>query len=167
MSPWHVTADPVLLRHMGKLLEELGELQAVAARVIIQGLDEIDPGSGQVNRYRLTCELADVSAQVNGAVQALKLDAAFIAGRVKQKEHNMAEWAALVDPAPTSRPDGHAMHERDDDLAHCKVCGGAEASLPTECPGVRMTPEQEARVYAGFDDFVNGAWRPTPPEVPL
>ena len=65
-------------------------------------------------------------------------------------------------------PGGHTLHERDDGLAHCKVCGGAEGSLPTECPGVRMCPEQEARVQAGFDDFINGAWRPvaTTPEVP-
>lgn len=47
----------------------------------------------------------------------------------------------------------HDFHERDDDLAHCKVCGGAEGSLPTDCPGVRMSPAQEGAVQRGEIDF--------------
>lgn len=43
-------------------------------------------------------------------------------------------------------------------LAICEVCNGAEASLPTECPGVRMSPEVEAAVQAGSLDFANGQW---------
>lgn len=41
----------------------------------------------------------------------------------------------------------------------CKVCGGAEGSLPTECPGKPMTSDEEDAVYAGRHDFVNGEWR--------
>lgn len=40
----------------------------------------------------------------------------------------------------------------------CKVCGGAEAALPTECPGVRLTPEQLDEVQAGRLDFRGGSW---------
>jgi hypothetical protein len=50
LSKWVPTTDPMTLRRMGKLTEELGELQSVAARVVIQGIDETDPSSGKVNR---------------------------------------------------------------------------------------------------------------------
>lgn len=46
----------------------------------------------------------------------------------------------------------------DGGLALCKVCGGAEGSLPKECPGSRMTSDQEDAVYAGTLDFVGGKW---------
>jgi hypothetical protein len=43
-------------------------------------------------------------------------------------------------------------------LAYCEVCGGGEASLPSECPGIRMTGEQESGVQMGEIDFVGGEW---------
>jgi hypothetical protein len=46
----------------------------------------------------------------------------------------------------------------DGGLSYCKVCGGGESSLPKECPGTRMTEEQERRVYAGEIDFRGGQW---------
>jgi hypothetical protein len=52
----------------------------------------------------------------------------------------------------------HVYHDRDDELAHCKVCNGAEGSLPTDCPGTPMTPEQEDKVYGCELDFRNGEW---------
>lgn len=53
----------------------------------------------------------------------------------------------------------HDLHDREDGLAHCKVCGGAEGSLPTECPGARMSEVEEGAVYAGLFDFRNGYWQ--------
>lgn len=47
----------------------------------------------------------------------------------------------------------HILFDRDDDLVHCKVCGGAEGSLPTLCPGRRLTEEEERAIYAGELDF--------------
>ena len=35
----------------------------------------------------------------------------------------------------------------------CDVCGGAEGSLPTDCPGRRMDHDEERQVYAGLLDF--------------
>lgn len=35
----------------------------------------------------------------------------------------------------------------------CRVCGGAEGSLPTDCPGARMSREQDDMVLAGELDF--------------
>ncbi len=42
----------------------------------------------------------------------------------------------------------------------CTVCGEAEGGLPTECPGVRISPDYGRLIYAGRLDFVNGRWRP-------
>lgn len=52
----------------------------------------------------------------------------------------------------------HQYHDREDGLAHCKVCNGGEGSLPSECPGRRMTDDEEADVYAGKRDFRQGQW---------
>ncbi len=50
------------------------------------------------------------------------------------------------------------LPEHLDGLFSCSVCGGAEGSLPTECPGVRMGPYLRERVYAGRYDFRDGRW---------
>jgi hypothetical protein len=38
-------------------------------------------------------------------------------------------------------------------LASCTVCGGGEGTLPTDCPGERMTATQQDAVYAGSLDY--------------
>ena len=43
-------------------------------------------------------------------------------------------------------------------LALCTVCGGAEDSLPTHCPGARMDSVMEASVQMGVADFRDGEW---------
>lgn len=48
---------------------------------------------------------------------------------------------------------GHVYYDREDGLAHCKVCGGGEGSLPTVCPGRVMTADEADAVYAGTIDF--------------
>lgn len=52
----------------------------------------------------------------------------------------------------------HELHDHEEGLAHCKVCNGAEGSLPTHCPGRKMTDDEEAAVYAGMTDFHNQRW---------
>lgn len=52
----------------------------------------------------------------------------------------------------------HDFYDSEDGLAHCKVCGGAEGSLPIECPGRRMTAQEEDEVYAGSLQFSNSKW---------
>lgn len=101
LAKWVPTTDLLMLRRMGKLGEELGEAQAVASRVIIQGLDEVDPGSGKVNRQRLQEELADVQAQIGCTVLALNLDQDYMARRTAEKMRQMGEWEAMFDvPRP-------------------------------------------------------------------
>lgn len=41
-------------------------------------------------------------------------------------------------------------------LAWCATCGGAEGSLPTDCPGEEMSEATEDRVYAGAIDYRDG-----------
>lgn len=95
LSKWIPTTDLMMLRRMGKLSEELGELQAVAARCVIQGIDEVDPGSGKANRLRLEQEIADVIAQCEVTMKALGLNESAINMRVYQKAQQMAEWEAM------------------------------------------------------------------------
>ncbi len=59
-SPWHPMKDPVQLKIFGKLIEELGELQAALARCIIQGLDEYEPVTNKPNKQWVADEIADV-----------------------------------------------------------------------------------------------------------
>ena len=42
----------------------------------------------------------------------------------------------------------------------CETCGGAEASLPSECPGRRMSAMEEELVQAKLLDFKSGGWVP-------
>lgn len=114
MSKWEVTTDQKLLRRLGKLLEELGEASAVAARIIIQGVDEVDPGSRKVNRERLMDELADVQAQIGCTVLYLDLDQDYMACRTARKIRNMAEWERLV--ALDEKPSAAARDEACPDI---------------------------------------------------
>ncbi len=52
----------------------------------------------------------------------------------------------------------HQFEDRDDALLDCKVCGGEEGALPTECPSRMMTPQEIDEVYAGELNFSNGKW---------
>ena len=100
VTMWVPTTQLWQLRRLGKLLEELGELTEVASRCIIQGIDEIDPKTGVVNRERLWRECADVAAQINCTIRAFDLPADDIDERVQHKEALMDEWEALFKSAP-------------------------------------------------------------------
>ena len=46
----------------------------------------------------------------------------------------------------------------DGGLALCTVCGGAEGSLATDCPGYRLDPDTDEAVYTGELDYRAGHW---------
>lgn len=96
MNPWHVETDKLRLRRLGKLGEELGELQAVVSRCIIQGIDAFDPATNLPNRERLWKEMADVYAQLDCCVADLMLDRAKITDRRNEKCLQMAEWEKVL-----------------------------------------------------------------------
>jgi NTP pyrophosphatase (non-canonical NTP hydrolase) len=97
LTKWVPTTDLMQLRRFGKLLEECGELVNVAARCIIQGIDETDPGTQRVNRVRLEDELADVTAQIATTTYMLDLDESRIHDRILHKCAQMTEWEAMFD----------------------------------------------------------------------
>lgn len=43
-------------------------------------------------------------------------------------------------------------------LSLCKVCGGAEGAMPTDCPGKPMSDVQLDDIHAGNLDYFAGAW---------
>lgn len=43
-------------------------------------------------------------------------------------------------------------------LSNCVVCGGAEAAMPTDCPGSRICHDDLERIMAGTLDFRDGQW---------
>ncbi len=56
------------------------------------------------------------------------------------------------------RLNGHELYDREDELAHCKVCGGAEVQMPLYCPGTKMTEDQQKQVGAGTLQFLDRKW---------
>lgn len=90
--PWHPIKDPIQLKTLGKLVEELGECSSAVARCIIQGVDEVEPVTGKPNREWLLEEIADVLANIELVVDLYKLDARTIAGRKVRKMINLEQW---------------------------------------------------------------------------
>lgn len=41
-------------------------------------------------------------------------------------------------------------------LALCERCGGAEASMPTDCPGRKLTADESDMIQAGNLDYKDG-----------
>lgn len=62
---------------------------------------------------------------------------------------------SLEAPCDCAGREGHCM-VCDGALALCVVCGGAEGSLPTDCPGRQLTSEEQDHIYEGVLDFVDG-----------
>lgn len=91
-NPWHPMNDPVDLKHMGKLSEELGEAQSAVARCIIQGIDEEEPITGKINREWLEDELADVLANINLVALRFELDEDRMNQRMERKAKQLKLW---------------------------------------------------------------------------
>ena len=97
-NDWTPTTDLLILRRMGKMMEEAGELVGVASRAIIQGIEEADPETGRTNRLRLEEEIADVYAQLDATVAALKLRPGFITVRRARKRDLMQQFESHLTP---------------------------------------------------------------------
>lgn len=143
LTKWTPTTDLMMLRRMGKLQEELAELAIVAARCIIQGIDEIDPGSGKPNRQRLHDELADVQAQIGCTAIALGLDQDYMARRTAEKMRLMEEWEAMFPPvgstevAPVFVVD-HVGTSYGEGREHTTVVVGHSANLRALARGAKL-----------------------------
>ena len=91
-APWKPMTDPVDLKHIGKLGEELGECQAAAMRCLIQGIDGINPDDGKVNREWLQDEIADALANIDLVVERFGLDEKKIGLRRLRKIVFLRKW---------------------------------------------------------------------------
>jgi len=91
-SPWQPMTDPMSVRALGKLMEELNECGSAAARSLIQGIDEADPTSGKLNRQWLAEEIADVYACLAITKEHFGLDYEAIEARVRLKARKLKAW---------------------------------------------------------------------------
>lgn len=96
MSPWNPMTDPVDLKHLGKLMEELAELLAAAARCLIQGIDEREPVTGKLNRDWLEEEFADVSASMQLVAMRFELNYERMMFRTDRKMRQLETWHAMA-----------------------------------------------------------------------
>ncbi|WP_246658399.1 hypothetical protein [Rhizobium sp. FKY42] len=91
---WLPEPDVFAHQAIGKLIEEMGEASAIAARILIQGLDQSDPKSGIPNRQALAKELADVAASI-GFVQGITMIDR-MPERTSEKLTGFAKWVELL-----------------------------------------------------------------------
>lgn len=95
-NPWRPMTDPLDLKHMGKLAEEVNELGAATARCLIQGIDEAEPTTGKINRRWLEEEMADVYANMYLVANRFGLDGKFIEQRMSDKIGRLRTWHEMT-----------------------------------------------------------------------
>lgn len=100
MSPWRPVSNPFHIRRLGKLQEELAELQKIVARCLIQGLDGADPKTGEKNLDELWREMADVRAQITKGIETFGLPRGLMSERQLRKQAQMDEWEQVLATEP-------------------------------------------------------------------
>lgn len=94
-SPWTPMTNLIDLKHLGKLGEECNECGAAVSRCIIQGIDEAEPSTGEINKHWLTKEIADVLANAELCIERFGLDMQFIHDRKLFKQDHLRRWHAM------------------------------------------------------------------------
>jgi NTP pyrophosphatase (non-canonical NTP hydrolase) len=97
MNPWKPMTRSIDLKHIGKLLEELGECSAAASRCMIQGINEREPTSAKSNQVWLEEEIADVRANLELVIEHFNLDPEFIKERTRRKKAQLKIWHNMLD----------------------------------------------------------------------
>lgn len=95
-SPWRAEPNPVFLAILGKLGEELGELQAAVSRCIIQGVYSSHPVDGKQNLDWLFEEIADVINMINYARKYWQHDLQMLEARIDRKRLHIQQWLEQV-----------------------------------------------------------------------
>ena len=93
---WILEDDELIRRRLGKTNEEMSELGQVTNRILLQGIKETDPSTGELLMDQLLKEIGDVYAQLDETVQELKLDEKTIEDRRAHKRIKMKEWEQLI-----------------------------------------------------------------------
>src|ERR1017187_428395 len=102
VNPWTPMSNPIDIKHLGKLGEELNECGAATARCLIQGIDEAEPTTGKINREWLEDEIADVLANSDLVIDHFNLDVMRIEARRERKKTHLRLWHAGT---PAALPD--------------------------------------------------------------
>lgn len=98
-SPWKHEPNPVILAILGKLVEELGELNAALGRCIIQGVNESHPVTEKPNVEWLLEEIADVQNLINFVIAYSQHDKASFKARLDHKCRHINQWLDHLRPA--------------------------------------------------------------------
>lgn len=93
-SPWHPMSDPVDIKHVGKLIEELGEAVSALARALIQGIDEVEPETLKPNRAWIQDEFADILAGM--ALAEDRFNLIIDQDRIDRKVAHLTQWHNLA-----------------------------------------------------------------------
>lgn len=96
VSAWKLEENELLRRRLGKLGEELGELISIKDRILIQGLNESDPKSGEFNYTNLWRECADVIAQIELLKNELQFNEFAFNERIRDKKYSMKTWEEML-----------------------------------------------------------------------
>ena len=88
--------DPLGIKVVGKLGEELGELQAAAMRCLIQGIKEKEPVTGKPNKQWLEEEVADVLANLEMLREYFDLSVSSIVARRERKIQHLRAWHKMT-----------------------------------------------------------------------
>ena len=97
LNPWPPMTNPLDLKHLGKLGEEVNELGSAISRCIIQGLDEAEPITHKVNRHWLEDECADVLANIELVINHFGLDYDRMLIRVERKKEHLRGWHSMLE----------------------------------------------------------------------
>lgn len=100
-APWVPMKEPIAVKHLSKLIEELGEATSAAARCLMQGIDEAEPSTGKPNREWLAEELADVLCNANLVIEHFRLDGFLMTERMNKKQAHLRRWHSM-EPHPSS-----------------------------------------------------------------
>jgi len=96
LNPWQPMTRPIDLAHLGKLSEELDEAGSAVSRCIIQGIDEHEPVTNNLNREWLEDELADVLANIELVKNHFGLDEVRMAERAERKKAHLRGWHSML-----------------------------------------------------------------------
>lgn len=88
--------EPIDVKHLGKLVEEVNELGAAIARCLIQGIEECEPVTKKPNREWLENEIADVRANIALVIKHFKLDEDRMSLRIQKKCAHLKQWHGML-----------------------------------------------------------------------
>lgn len=97
-SPWQPEQDRRKLAVYGKAIEEGGEFTTILGRIIIQGIDGLDPATQKPNRKALSEEIGDILAQCQRLIADEQLDQEVILSRAERKFVFMHKWLETLCP---------------------------------------------------------------------